>query len=215
MSAGAARTRTSPCGPTPRWPKVEGYVGNFKVKVRRKPRYINEDLCVGCSSASRPASSSEARFPDEFNLGLEQAQAGLHPLPAGHPAVVGHRPRDLHRVPDRQVQEDLRRGLAERNAIDFEQTGRDRGDRGRRDHPGHRLQDLRRRRASRSTATASTRTSTPPRGRAPGQRLRPHRRRGRCCATAASRRPSASSTASAAATRTPTATARASAACTR
>ena len=28
--------------------KVEGYVGNYTVKVKRKPRYINEDLCVGC-----------------------------------------------------------------------------------------------------------------------------------------------------------------------
>ena len=28
--------------------QVEGYVGNFKVTIRRKPRYIIEDLCVGC-----------------------------------------------------------------------------------------------------------------------------------------------------------------------
>ena len=27
---------------------VDGYVGNYKVTVRRKPRYIIEDLCVGC-----------------------------------------------------------------------------------------------------------------------------------------------------------------------
>ncbi len=27
---------------------VEGYVGNFKVKVRRKPRYVLEDKCNGC-----------------------------------------------------------------------------------------------------------------------------------------------------------------------
>jgi heterodisulfide reductase subunit A len=27
---------------------VEGYVGNYKVRIKKKPRYINEDLCVGC-----------------------------------------------------------------------------------------------------------------------------------------------------------------------
>ena len=28
---------------------VSGYIGNFKVKVRRKARYIDEDKCTGCS----------------------------------------------------------------------------------------------------------------------------------------------------------------------
>ncbi|MBL8017159.1 MAG: CoB--CoM heterodisulfide reductase iron-sulfur subunit A family protein, partial [Ignavibacteria bacterium] len=27
--------------------KVEGFVGNYKVQVKRKPRYVNEELCVG------------------------------------------------------------------------------------------------------------------------------------------------------------------------
>ncbi len=28
--------------------KVEGYVGNFTVTVRKKPRYVKEDICTGC-----------------------------------------------------------------------------------------------------------------------------------------------------------------------
>lgn len=28
--------------------EVEGYIGNFKAKVKRKPRYINEEKCTGC-----------------------------------------------------------------------------------------------------------------------------------------------------------------------
>ena len=28
--------------------KVDGYVGNFKVKVRRKARYVDEEKCTGC-----------------------------------------------------------------------------------------------------------------------------------------------------------------------
>ena len=30
--------------------EVNGYVGNFEVKVRRKARYIDEDKCTGCGS---------------------------------------------------------------------------------------------------------------------------------------------------------------------
>ena len=28
--------------------KVAGYVGNYTVTVKRKPRYVNEALCIGC-----------------------------------------------------------------------------------------------------------------------------------------------------------------------
>lgn len=28
--------------------EVSGYIGNFKVKVHKKPRYVNTDLCTGC-----------------------------------------------------------------------------------------------------------------------------------------------------------------------
>ncbi len=28
--------------------EVAGYVGNFKVKVRKKARYVDEDKCTGC-----------------------------------------------------------------------------------------------------------------------------------------------------------------------
>ena len=27
---------------------VQGYVGNFKVKVRKKARYVDEEKCTGC-----------------------------------------------------------------------------------------------------------------------------------------------------------------------
>ncbi|MHC1582537.1 MAG: CoB--CoM heterodisulfide reductase iron-sulfur subunit A family protein, partial [Candidatus Syntropharchaeia archaeon] len=27
---------------------IEGYVGNFRVKVRKKPRYVDEEKCTGC-----------------------------------------------------------------------------------------------------------------------------------------------------------------------
>jgi len=27
---------------------VEGYVGNFRVTVKKKPRYVDEEKCTGC-----------------------------------------------------------------------------------------------------------------------------------------------------------------------
>jgi len=27
---------------------VEGYIGNFKVKVKKKPRYVDEEKCTSC-----------------------------------------------------------------------------------------------------------------------------------------------------------------------
>lgn len=42
--------------------KVEGYVGNFKVTVKRKPRYVREDLCSGCLACIEACVEKERRF---------------------------------------------------------------------------------------------------------------------------------------------------------
>ena len=28
--------------------KVDGYIGNFSVQIKKKARYVNEELCTGC-----------------------------------------------------------------------------------------------------------------------------------------------------------------------
>ncbi|MBD3351658.1 MAG: FAD-dependent oxidoreductase, partial [Candidatus Lokiarchaeota archaeon] len=33
--------------------KIEGYIGNFKVTIKKKPRFIDEDECVGCFDICR------------------------------------------------------------------------------------------------------------------------------------------------------------------
>ena len=30
--------------------EVTGYVGNFDVKIKKKPRYVNVDKCTGCGA---------------------------------------------------------------------------------------------------------------------------------------------------------------------
>ena len=87
--------------------KVDGYVGNYKVQVKHKPRYINEDLCIGCQECITACVYKEGKTPDEFNLGLSKSKPIYLAFPQAVPQKVGHRPRYVHRVQIRQVQENL------------------------------------------------------------------------------------------------------------
>jgi heterodisulfide reductase subunit A2 len=48
---------------------VSGYVGNFNVKVKMKPRYVNFDLCTGCG-ACMEACSWQDRVYSEYEVGM-------------------------------------------------------------------------------------------------------------------------------------------------
>jgi heterodisulfide reductase subunit A len=52
--------------------KVEGEVGNFKVTVRRKARYVEEDKCTGCGACKEKCPTV---VPDAFNEGLGERRA--------------------------------------------------------------------------------------------------------------------------------------------
>ncbi|MFX1455039.1 MAG: hydrogenase iron-sulfur subunit [Promethearchaeota archaeon] len=46
--------------------KVDGYIGNFEVSITKKPRFIKEDVCVGCVDICRnvcPIDIDETYFP--------------------------------------------------------------------------------------------------------------------------------------------------------
>jgi heterodisulfide reductase subunit A len=51
---------------------VSGFVGNFKVKVRRKARYVDEDKCTGCAECEKVC---PVEVPSEFDLGLTSRKA--------------------------------------------------------------------------------------------------------------------------------------------
>ena len=68
--------------------KVEGYVGNYKVKVKRKPRYIKEDLCVGCMECIDACVFKEPKFNDKFNQGLGKRKPVYIDFPQATPKVV-------------------------------------------------------------------------------------------------------------------------------
>ena len=65
--------------------KVAGYVGNFTVTVRRKPRYVNEELCNGCGTCMEKCPWK--KIPSEFDLGLGNRPAIYYPFPQAVPRV--------------------------------------------------------------------------------------------------------------------------------
>jgi heterodisulfide reductase subunit A len=68
--------------------KVDGYVGNYTIQVKRKPRYINEELCTGCQECISTCVFKEPKFPDEFNEKLGKRRPVYIPFAQATPQVV-------------------------------------------------------------------------------------------------------------------------------
>ncbi len=66
--------------------RVQGFVGNFHVTVRRKARYVKEDLCTGCGLCTEKC--PQKKVPNEFNLGLDQRRAIYIPFAQAVPKVA-------------------------------------------------------------------------------------------------------------------------------
>ncbi len=47
---------------------ISGYVGNFEVRVRKRARFVDEDLCTGCGTCIEKCPWK--KIPSEFELGL-------------------------------------------------------------------------------------------------------------------------------------------------
>ncbi len=65
---------------------VKGFVGNFSVKIKKKPRYINETLCTGCGDCAAKCPSK--KNANEFNLGLNNRGAVYIPFAQAIPNVA-------------------------------------------------------------------------------------------------------------------------------
>lgn len=62
---------------------VEGFIGNFKVKIRRKSKSIDEKLCTGCGLCTTKCPVK--KIPSEFNEGLGMRTAIYVPFPQAVP----------------------------------------------------------------------------------------------------------------------------------
>jgi heterodisulfide reductase subunit A2 len=63
--------------------EVDGYVGNFKVKVNKKARYVNTDTCTGCAACQEAC--VVRKVPSEFDQGIGKRSAVYIPFPQAVP----------------------------------------------------------------------------------------------------------------------------------
>jgi len=101
---------------------VDGYVGNFKVKVRRKPRYVDEAKCVGCYECIEQCVYKTAKFPSEFELGLGKRKPIYIPFPQAIPLVAVIDPETCIEFRTAHCKKTCVDACGERDAIDFKQT---------------------------------------------------------------------------------------------
>lgn len=97
--------------------EVSGYIGNFKVKIRKKARYVDETKCTGCGLCQEKC---PWRVDSEFDMGLGKRKVIYIPFPQAVPAIP---------VIDREHCVYFQKGkcracekFCETKAIDFEQV---------------------------------------------------------------------------------------------
>lgn len=65
---------------------VKGFVGNFTVTIKKKARFVKEDICTGCGLCTEKC--PQKKVPNEFNLGLDQRRAIYIPFAQAVPKVA-------------------------------------------------------------------------------------------------------------------------------
>lgn len=65
---------------------VKGFVGNFDVTIKRKARYVKEEICTGCGACTEKC--PQKRVPNEFNLGMDNRHAIYIPFAQAVPKVA-------------------------------------------------------------------------------------------------------------------------------
>ena len=66
--------------------EVKGFVGNFTAKIRKKARFVNENLCTGCGLCTEKCPSRKA--PNEFNQGMNTRSAVYIPFAQAVPKLA-------------------------------------------------------------------------------------------------------------------------------
>ncbi len=66
--------------------EVKGFVGNFTVKIRKKARFVNEELCTGCGLCTEKC--PQKNIPNEFNLGMDSRRAIYIPFAQAVPKIA-------------------------------------------------------------------------------------------------------------------------------
>ena len=101
--------------------KVDGFVGDYTVTVKRKPRYVKEDLCVGCMECIEACIYKNGKFPDEFNMGLSKRKPVYIPFPQAVPPVPVLDPEHCLHLKSGKCKDLCVEICGDRDAIDFDQ----------------------------------------------------------------------------------------------
>jgi heterodisulfide reductase subunit A len=101
--------------------KVEGYVGNYRVTVRRRPRYVREDLCTGCQECIDACVFEHGKVSDEFNAGLSKRKPVYMPFPQAVPQVVAIDPEACIEFKTGKCKKTCIEACGERGAINLHQ----------------------------------------------------------------------------------------------
>jgi len=64
--------------------EVSGYIGNFKIRIRKKARYVDEDKCTGCGLCQ---TKCPWKVDSEFEAGLGKRKAIYTPFPQAVPNI--------------------------------------------------------------------------------------------------------------------------------
>jgi len=66
--------------------EVGGFVGNFDVKIKKRARFVKEDICTGCGACVDKCPMK--KVPNEFNLGMDNRKAVYIPFAQAVPKVA-------------------------------------------------------------------------------------------------------------------------------
>jgi len=65
--------------------EVSGFVGNFHIKVKKRPRYVIEDECIGCYACVEQCVYKVPKFLSEFDEGIGLRKPVYIPFPQAVP----------------------------------------------------------------------------------------------------------------------------------
>ncbi len=66
--------------------EVKGFVGNFNVKIKKKARFVKEDICTGCGLCTEKC--PQKKVPNDFNLGMDYKRAIYIPFAQAVPKIA-------------------------------------------------------------------------------------------------------------------------------
>jgi heterodisulfide reductase subunit A2 len=96
--------------------RVEGEAGNFKATLVKKPRYIDESKCTGCTVC---VEYCPVKYPDQFNQGISSNKA-IHIFFSQAIPLVTYIDNSCLYLKEKKCR--ICQGVCKANAIDFNQT---------------------------------------------------------------------------------------------